>query len=266
MSAGVQATVRWKIYRHLGRLTRIAVTLDTHQALQIFHAIFLVNEQGENPPPYTLVSAEDVRQGRWRFNPAVAASLGIDPQYGQRYLLHYTGELQQRGKYDLTIWPYHAMLGGIGHALVASLEEAVFFHAIARASQVNFVIKGSEPLTEHYSAIGPEVVAGPDGRVVGRKSDQFLRLVMDCQAVVIAGQAKSHCVAWTVADLIADCQAVDPQLVRKIYLLDDCSSPVVVPGVDYTEAAEAAYARFAEAGAHVVRSTDPLESWPGIGL
>ena len=27
--------------------------------------------------------------------------------------------------------------------------------------------------------------------------------------------------------------------------------------------AEAAYARFAEAGAHVVRSTEPMASWPG---
>jgi hypothetical protein len=35
--------------------------------------------------------------------------------------------------------------------------------------------------------------------------------------------------------------------------------------VDYTDAADAAFARYAAAGMHVVRSTDPTESWPGLG-
>jgi len=49
------------------------------------------------------------------------------------------------------------------------------------------------------------------------------------------------------------------ELAPRLYLLEDCTSPVVVPGsVDFTEQADAAFARFAAAGAHVVRSTDPL--------
>jgi nicotinamidase-related amidase len=83
---------------------------------------------------------------------------------------------------------------------------------------------------------------------------------------VIAGQAKSHCVAWTIDDLLRGTAARDPALTAKVYLLEDCSSPVVVPGVvDYTEEADAAFARFADAGMHVVRSTDPIETWPGLG-
>jgi hypothetical protein len=40
---------------------------------------------------------------------------------------------------------------------------------------------------------------------------------------------------------------------------------VVVPGVaDYTDEADVAFARFASAGMHIVRSTDPIETWPGI--
>jgi nicotinamidase-related amidase len=81
---------------------------------------------------------------------------------------------------------------------------------------------------------------------------------------VIAGQAKSHCVAWTIDDLL-EAQGRERQLAERVYLLEDCTSPVVVPGaVDYTEEADAAFARFAEAGMNVVRSTDPIESWPGI--
>lgn len=75
--------------------------------------------------------------------------------------------------------------------------------------------------------------------------------------MVIAGQAKSHCVAWTVDDLLTEIQAIDPALAQKIYLLEDCMSPVVVPGVvDFSEPAEAAFQRFAAAGMQVIRSTD----------
>jgi nicotinamidase-related amidase len=57
--------------------------------------------------------------------------------------------------------------------------------------------------------------------------------------------------------------AKDPKLAKKVYLLEDCTSPVVVPGIiDFTDQADAAFQRFAAAGMHVVRSTDPLDTWP----
>ncbi|MCU0895467.1 MAG: hypothetical protein MUD06_14345, partial [Rhodospirillales bacterium] len=108
---------------------------------------------------------------------------------------------------------------------------------------------------------------GPDGRRLAGRSGAFLKLARESDAVIIAGQAKSHCVAWTIADLLAELSAHDESLVKKVYLLEDCSSPVVVPGVvDYTEAADEAFRRFADAGMHVVRSTEPMARWPGLGL
>jgi hypothetical protein len=51
---------------------------------------------------------------------------------------------------------------------------------------------------------------------------------------------------------------------RVSLLLVDVS-PVVVPGIiDYTESADVAFRRFADAGMHIVRSTDPMSSWPGL--
>jgi nicotinamidase-related amidase len=74
-------------------------------------------------------------------------------------------------------------------------------------------------------------------------------------------------VAWTIDDLLQDIYLRDERLAEKVYLLEDCTSPVVVPGVmDYTDEADAAFQRFANAGMHVVRSTEPLDSWPGIRL
>jgi nicotinamidase-related amidase len=246
------------LYRNLDVVTQVVATLDTHQAAQIFHATWLVDERGEPPGPYTLVTVEDVGSGVWRFNPDAGAMLGIRAADGQRQLADYVRRLATRGKFDLTIWPYHAMLGGIGHALVPAVEEAVFFHTIARQSQARFETKGFEPRTEHYSAVGPEVTEGPAGETIGRRNEELVEYLLAFDAVVVAGEAKSHCVAWTVEDLLEWTRA-DRSLAAKLHLLEDCTSPVVVPGVvDYTGEAEAAFARFAAAGVRVVRSTEPL--------
>jgi nicotinamidase-related amidase len=252
------------LYRNLGTITQVFPSLDTHHAMQVFHAIWLVDEHGNHPAPYTLVSAEDVATGRWRMNAAVVEALGIDPGYAERHLAHYTRRLAAGGKYDLTIWPYHAMLGGIGHALVSAVEEAIFFHGIARHSVPEFQVKGDNPRTEHYSMLGPEVTEGPDGDRLAAKNTALIAKLLDFDAVVVAGQAKSHCVAWTIDDLLDD-DELRERLAERVYLLEDCTSPVVVPGVvDYTDEADAAFERYRAAGMHVVRSTDPIDRWPDI--
>jgi nicotinamidase-related amidase len=247
------------LYHNLDAITEVVATLDTHSPLQIFHPIFWVDERGEHPGPHTVVRVKDVAEGRLRVNPRVAAalpSLGPDPA---AYALHYVRRLEEGGKYPLTIWPYHAMLGGLGHALVSAVEEAVFFHSVAREAPARFEIKGRHPLTENYSVLEPEVDVDPEGRsLVGRNTalvDHLLRF----DTVVVAGQAKSHCVAWTVADLLAEIEERDRTLAGRVRLLDDCSSAVCVPGVvDYTEAADDAYRRFAAAGMKIVSSRDAL--------
>jgi hypothetical protein len=76
----------------------------------------------------------------------------------------------------------------------------------------------------------------------------------------------------TVEDLLAEIEARDPRIASRVYLLVDCMSAVAVPdgrggfAADFTPEAEAALARFGAAGMHLVRSTDPLESWPGLRL
>ena len=131
---------------------------------------------------------------------------------------------------------------------MAAVEEAIFFHAIARQISPAFQVKGNDPRTEAYSVLGPEVG--------GQRNEALVELLSSFDAVLVAGQAKSHCVAWTVEDLLEDLPA------ERLYLLEDCMSPVVVPGaVDFTAEADQAVARFAERGVHVVRSAEPLETW-----
>ncbi|HSC71053.1 MAG TPA: isochorismatase [Candidatus Methylomirabilis sp.] len=256
------------IYRNLGVITEIVPTMDTHTAMQIFHPVFWVNQAGEHPKPHTVISLQEVQMGAWMANPDVAPSLSPgDPGKLQQHAVYYVKKLTERGKYPLMVWPYHSMLGGIGHALVSAVEEALFFHCLARKSQTRFEIKGDNPRTEHYSVLHPEIREGPDGEPLIQREGGLLARLLSCDAVIIAGQAKSHCVAWTIDDLLTEVKARNPKLVEKVYLLADCTSPVVVSGVvDFTDQADAAFQRFADAGMHVVRSTDPIDKWPGLDL
>jgi nicotinamidase-related amidase len=248
------------IYRNLSEIDQIIATLDTHHLHQIFHPIFWIDQQGEHPTPaVTTISPADVESGRWQVNPAFSNE---SPEQLQAYALHYVQQLSDGGKYPLLIWPYHAMLGGIGHALVPSVEEAIFFHGIARNSQASFSIKGDRTLTENYSALAPEVMTNQLGEKIASKNDNLIQYLLSSDKLIIAGQAQSHCVAWTVSDLLVEINAINPQLAQKVYLLSDCTSPVVIPGiVDYTDQANAAYQRFADAGMNIVRSTD---DWTNI--
>ncbi len=130
------------------------------------------------------------------------------------------------------------------------------------------IFEGNIPYTENYSIFGAEVLTGPNGDVFAQKNTALIQNLMAHDYVVIGGEAKSHCVAWTIADLLTDILNIDEELVKKVYLLEDCTSPVVIPpvGLDFTDQANKAFDDFKNAGMHVVKSTDPVESWPGIEL
>ncbi len=244
------------IYRNLGIITEIIATMDTHTAMQIFHPIFWVNNKGENPSPMTMISLADIEKGMWKVNPDVAPNIN-NYDYLQIYAKHYVKKITQNGRYLLTIWPYHSMLGGIGHSLVSSVEEALFFHNIARSSQTVFELKGSNPLTENYSVLSPEVLEDSQEKSIAYKNSKLLNKLLEFDKIIIAGQAKSHCVAWTIEDLLTKILIRDVSLTEKIYLLDDCTSPVVVPNViNFTEQAEMAFNRFADAGMQIITSQE----------
>jgi len=189
------------VYRHLDRLTQVVVTLDTHSVAQIFHPLFWIDADGAHPPPHTVIHVEDVDSGRWRVNPAIAAA--VAPRRGfdlAGWARHYARALAEGGRFPLVVWPYHSLVGGIGHALVSAVEEAVFFHAIARQAPPRVEIKGRNPLTENYSALRPEVTAEPDGTVIAvaagvpieTTSGELVEHLLSFDRVIVAGEAKSH--------------------------------------------------------------------------
>ena len=198
-------------------------------------------------------------------NPALADELcGGNYMWLKAYAQHYAQTLTDNGKYQLEIWPYHGMLGGrVSHALVPVIEEAAFFHNIVQAPRQSLKLRGGNPLTENYSMLQPEVLTRHDGKPIAQKNAQLFNHLVSYDMVIVAGQAKSHCLAWTMENMRTEILAKDPSLAKKIYIMGDCTSPVVIPGViDFTDMANAAFDKFIASGMHVVNSTDPIEKWP----
>ncbi len=247
----MQRVIRW-IYQNLDRITGLAFSLDTHRVFQIFHPAWWRDAAGKQPEPLTQISHEDLIQGRWI------------PLSHPRECLEYCKKLEASGKYMLTIWPFHTLLGGVSHALVPALMEASIFHAIARRHQTHFETKGTHAMTENYSVLSPEVSA-LGGQPVGSFNAPFFKMLMDYDRVYIFGQAKSHCVLSTLADISSQIQSTDPQLADKVWILEDAMSPVpappidpLPPALDFPRVAEQAMARFRDSGMHIVKTTDPI--------
>ena len=139
---------------------------------------------------------------------------------------HYCQELQKAGKYQLYLWPPHCLLGSDGHALVGILHEARMFHSLLRGAQSWVEVKGGNPLTENYSVLRPEVLSRHDGAPLAQRNTQFLETLLSADAVIIAGQAASHCVKSSIDDLLDEIAATDPALARKVYIMTDCMSAV----------------------------------------
>lgn len=261
------------VYRNLKRITNVTTTMDTHFAFQIFFPSFWIDRDDRPLGPFREIGSEEIADGRVRPNPAVARWLcGGNYPWLLKQARFYTSELEKAGKYKLYLWPPHCILGGPGHALVGLLHEARMFHSFARGAQSWVEVKGGNPLTENYSVLRPEVLLRHDGQPLAQRNTLFLKTLLSSDAVVIAGQAASHCVKSSIDDLLGEIVAQDPSLAKKVYILTDCMSSVTVPdgkggfAADFTPQAEAALQKFADAGMHLVKSTDPVESWPGIQI
>ena len=261
------------VYRNLGVLTNITTTLDTHFAYQIFFPSFWIDKQGKHLTPHREITTAQLDSGDVRPDPAVAKWL-CNGNYGWlcQQVRHYTTELEKAGKYTLYLWPPHCLLGSDGHAVAGLVQEARLFHSFVRGAQSWAEVKGGNPLTENYSVLRPEVLTRHDGQPLAQRNTQFLKTLLSSDAVLIAGQAASHCVKSSIDDLLGEIVAQDPKLAKKVYVLTDCMSSVTVPdgkggfAADFTPQAEAALQRFAAAGMHLVKSTDPLASWPDLKL
>jgi len=199
------------------KLDDIHVTLDSHRLIDVAHPIFWKDSSGRHPEPFTIISAADVEAGKW------APTL---PSLSRR-MLEYVRELEANGRYPLCVWPPHCLIGSPGHAVAPELREALLQWESQRFAMVDYVTKGSNPWTEHYSAVCADV---PDPADPGTQlNTPFIQMLMDADLVGIAGEAGSHCLANTVRDIANNFG--DDSCVRRLVLLEDATSPV--PGFEH---------------------------------
>jgi nicotinamidase/pyrazinamidase len=197
------------------KIDDIHVTLDSHHFIHIAHPIFWKDSSGHHTPVFTRISRADVEEGVW--TPTVPGMY--------RRALDYVRKLEQNGRYELTVWPPHCLIGGIGHTVFPDLLAALTEWE-SRFAFVDFVTKGSNILTEHYSAVQADVPDPSDAST--QINTRLIQTLENADLIVIAGEARTHCLANTVRDIANNFG--DDSFVSKLVLLTDASSDI--PGFE----------------------------------
>jgi nicotinamidase-related amidase len=197
------------------KIDDVHVTLDSHHFIHIAHPVFWKDARGQHPPAFTRITRQEVEDGVW--SPTVPGLY--------RRALEYVRKLEQNGRYELTVWPPHCLIGSPGHTVFPELFDALTSWE-GRFACVDYVTKGSNVLTEHYSAVQADV---PDPSDVSTQiNTRLIQTLERADVVAVAGEARTHCLANTVRDIANNFG--DDRLVSKLVLLTDAASDI--PGFE----------------------------------
>lgn len=248
--------------RHADRLDRVVATMDSHHELHVAHSGFWVDAEGRHPAPFTPVSSSDVESGRWTPDPNLRVpSAEVDPAvFGpdvfdsdgnvdvKKYCVEYTKLLEAKGRFQLFIWPEHCIIGTEGHNIVPNVRKSMADWTRATGNIIEWVHKGQNVLTEMYSALAAEVPVTDANSL----NQSLLHSLVASDRVIVAGQALSHCVNFTVRDMVAQWPK---DQTHKICILTDCTSSVT----GFEEAGETFLQDMKEAGVTVCTSENVFD-------
>lgn len=192
-------------------ISKITITLDTHQQYDIAHPLFWKDKSGNHPAPFTLISNESIRNGNW---------MPIDSSK-TNYVLEYTKELELGGLYQLFIWPDHCILGTVGHNVIFPIMKEILNWENKYISRVNYLSKGHNPYTEHYGGFQAEYPLPNDNTT--QLNSKLIEKFQKADLILLTGQALSHCVASTVRQLANN---FGEDNIKKLVLLRDTTSSV----------------------------------------
>ena len=198
------------------KIDDIDLTMDSHNWAHIAHPMFCKNSTGEHPKPFTLISVDDVKNGVWTTTKPSLYKWGLE----------YVRTLEKNSRYVLCIWPPHCIIGSFGQCLFPTVQDSLKRWCEKYFAYPNFVTKGSNILTEHYSAIIADVPDPND--FTTQLNTRFIQNLEESDIVLVCGQASSHCVKNTVVDIVNNFS--DPAYAKKLRLIKDCMSPV--PGFE----------------------------------
>jgi nicotinamidase-related amidase len=197
--------------RLITQISNIHVTLDSHHCFDIAHPCFFKNKDGRMPDPFTIISAEDVENEKWiPCNPLLIEQT-----------IHYLKTLKEKGRYPHCIWPQHCLIGSYGASIYPTIFQALMHWEYANMKTIDMIYKGSNPMTEHFSAIKAEVSDLTDPSTL--LNLKLINELSNADIILVAGEAGSHCVANSIKDLVNEFNNTN---IKKIILLEDAMSPV----------------------------------------
>lgn len=191
--------------------TDVIISMDCHDKVAIFHPKYWVDEEGNHPSPFTLISRKDLDAGRW--TPA--------SRYNDAYTKRTFDLMERRSEFDIMIWPEHCIVSTWGALICAPIMKAIDEWRDMTGRSVRYVFKGESPYHEEFS-----IFDGPDGACLSDRAteDMVARLTL-CETVDFAGEALSHCVLESIKSYV---KLVGQKMIEKhtVTLLTDCTSPV----------------------------------------
>lgn len=208
------------IEKYGGDIDEIQITMDSHYKIHVAHPRCWVDKNGKNPVPIFL-----------RAGSTVPTPLTLDLVENGEYRAYntawqdrfhdYVKSLQDNGRYALMIWPEHCIIGYPGQLLDPNFRAAVDawedrYHAMAPRTT-----KGSNPFTEHYSAVKADVEDPKDPRT--RLNTRLIETLKEYDIILGAGEALSHCFANTMRDVFNE---FSEEQIKKFVLLKDAASSV----------------------------------------
>jgi nicotinamidase/pyrazinamidase len=222
------------ISRNDERIGHIILTQDYHDVIDISHPAFWEDKKGRHPEPFTGINLKKILAGSWQ------------PRFHKGQAIEYIRKLETQGEFPHTIWPEHCIKGSRGAAIADEIMEPV--KNWARKGRIfDVVIKGTHPLTEHFGALKANVpVAGsPETHLNTALADKLI----NARTIYIAGEARSHCVATTVKQMLHLAG-----LSKKLVILEDCMSDVT----GFEKLALPIYKKAKAEGAKFMSSTEPI--------
>ncbi len=208
----IRRIIAW-ILTHPEEITRVLITLDSHSALQVFTRWWWKHRDGYHPDDFTDILTDRVESGIWI------------PQVMPKWSRTYPRRLEESGQAPLKIWPQHGEVGSEGWQLDPALIEVIEWLCAARNIAPTYLFKGNVPESEYYGIFRPCILVPthPDGGW----NYPLLNWFPTFDRVIEAGEAEEFCVGESMKQQIAHYREVDPEVLKKIVFLRDCTSTVL---------------------------------------
>lgn len=216
------------IKENKNKITDIHMTLDSHHKMHISHPIWFKNKKtGKHPNPFTIMKycekTEEIIGVTYTENESFVN--GEYSSFNDSWTIYYLKELERKKRYAHCIWPYHCLIGTLGHNVYPAVFDAIAEWETDNQKICKKIFKGSDQLVEHFSAIGPEVdsLLNVNG---DSKKEEILYKLNSYDEILISGEAKSHCVASTVLDIVKNDNVMFKNIGKKCVVLEDTTSNV----------------------------------------